>query len=116
MALAPPAPPAGDRIELAGLTSPEVAELAAAGALLAVPVGSTEQHGPHLALSTDTDLAVALCARLARARSDVVVAPALHYGSSGEHQDFAGTLSIGQAALELVLVELGRSATQTFRR
>ncbi len=54
-------------MELAGLTSPEVAELAAAGALLAVPVGSTEQHGPHLALSTDTDLAVALCARLARA-------------------------------------------------
>ncbi len=108
-------------MELAGLTSPEVAELAAAGALLAVPVGSTEQHGPHLALSTDTDLAVALCARLARAaRSDagpgIVVAPPLNYGSSGEHQDFAGTLSIGQAALELVLVELGRSATETFRR
>ena len=42
--------------------------------------------------------------------------PPLAYGSSGEHEDFAGTLSIGQAAVELVLVELGRSATQTFRR
>jgi mycofactocin precursor peptide peptidase len=117
----PPAPPAGGRVELAGLTSPEVADLAAAGTLLAVPVGSTEQHGPHLALGTDTDLAVALSARLARAAQagrgpGVVVAPALHYGSSGEHQDFAGTLSIGQAALELMLVELGRSATETFRR
>ena len=93
-----------------------MAGLAAAGAVLAVPVGSTEQHGPHLALSTDTDLAVALCARLAGARPGIVVAPPLAYGASGEHQDFAGTLSIGQAALELLLVELGRSATETFGR
>lgn len=93
-----------------------MAALAAAGAVLAVPVGSTEQHGPHLALSTDTDLAVALCARLAGARPGIVVAPPLAYGASGEHQDFAGTLSIGQAALELLLVELGRSATETFGR
>jgi mycofactocin precursor peptide peptidase len=107
---------AGPGAHLAGLTSPEVAGLAAAGALLAVPVGATEQHGPHLALSTDTDLAVALCAGLARARPGVVVAPPVAYGSSGEHQDFAGTLSIGQDALELLLVELGRSATQTFGR
>ena len=34
--------------------------------LLAVPVGATEQHGPHLPLSTDTDIAVALAERLAR--------------------------------------------------
>jgi mycofactocin precursor peptide peptidase len=102
--------------DLAGLTWPEVGELAGRGAFLAVPVASTEQHGPHLPLSTDTDLAVALCARLARSRPDVVVAPAVAYGSSGEHQDFAGTLSIGQEALELLLVELCRSATLTFSR
>jgi mycofactocin precursor peptide peptidase len=100
--------------ELAGLTWPEAGELGAAGGMLAVPVGATEQHGPHLPLSTDTDVAVALCTRLARSRPDVAVAPAVAYGSSGEHQDFAGTLSIGQDALELVLVELGRSATCTF--
>ena len=81
-----------------------------------MPVGSTEQHGPHLPLSTDTDLAVALCDGLARSCAGVLVAPPVGYGSSGEHQDFAGTLSIGQAALELLLVELGRSATVTFRR
>ena len=51
--------------ELARSPHRRSAELAAAGALLAVPVGATEQHGPHLPLSTDTDLAVALCARLA---------------------------------------------------
>jgi mycofactocin system creatininase family protein len=86
------------------------------GGLLAIPVGSTEQHGPHLPLSTDTDVAVALAVRLAAQRPDVLVAPALPYGSSGEHQAFPGTLSIGPAATELVLVELGRSASETFDR
>lgn len=86
------------------------------GTLLAVPVGATEQHGPHLPLSTDTDIAVALAGRLADLVGGVEVAPALAYGASGEHQPFAGTLSIGQSAVELVLVELGRSATETFSR
>jgi len=102
--------------ELAALTSPEAGELAAAGALLAVPVGATEQHGPHLPLSTDTDLAVALCARLVGARPGVLAAPPLAYGGSGEHEDFPGTLSIGTEAVELLLVELCRSATRTFSR
>jgi mycofactocin precursor peptide peptidase len=99
---------------LADLTWPEAARLAASGALLAIPVGSTEQHGPHLPLSTDTDIAVALTGRLAARRPGVVVAPPVNYGSSGEHAGFAGTLSIGQAALELLLTELGRSAAETF--
>jgi creatinine amidohydrolase len=102
--------------DLAALSSPEAAHLAADGALLVLPVASTEQHGPHLPLSTDTDLAVALCARLAESRPGVVVAPPLAYGSSGEHEGFAGTISIGQEAVELVLVELCRSATLTFSR
>jgi creatinine amidohydrolase len=99
---------------LAELSWPEVADRAARGAFLAVPVGSTEQHGPHLPLATDTDIAVALCGSLAVRRCDVLVAPAVAYGSSGEHAGFAGTLSIGQAALELLLVELVRSAAETF--
>jgi creatinine amidohydrolase len=67
-------------------------------------------------LSTDTDLAVELCRRLAQSRSDVLIGPPLPYGSSGEHAGFKGTLSIGQAALEFVLLELGRSAGDTFGR
>ena len=99
---------------LGDLTWPQAQRLAAAGAMLAVPVGSTEQHGPHLPLSTDTDVAVALAAGLATRRADVVVAPPVGYGSSGEHAGFAGTISIGQQALELTLLELGRSAAEAF--
>ena len=82
----------------------------AGGSILAVPLGTTEQHGPHLALGTDTLVARALCAVLARRRADVAVAPAMPYGSSGEHADFPGTLSIGRLALETFVVELVRSA------
>lgn len=85
-------------------------DVAAAARLLAVPLGSTEQHGPHLPLGTDTLVASALAERLAAARRRVVVAPALPYGSSGEHAGFPGTLSIGQGALTSVVVELVRSA------
>jgi mycofactocin precursor peptide peptidase len=98
-------PPTRRPAGLGSLTSAEVA-----GRLLVVPVGSTEQHGPHLPLSTDTDVAVALATRLAARVDGVLVAPPVPYGSSGEHAGFPGTLSIGAAATELVLVELGRSA------
>jgi mycofactocin radical SAM maturase len=88
---------------------PEVSSVSAASVLV-VPLGSTEQHGPHLPLSTDTVVARELAARLAVARPDMVTAPALPYGASGEHAGFAGTLSIGTRVLTDVLVELGRSA------
>lgn len=93
---------------LGSLTWPD-AEARAARSILAVPLGSTEQHGPHLPLSTDTDIAVALADALSVRVPDVIVAPAIPYGASGEHAAFAGTVSIGQDALELLLVELVRS-------
>ncbi|AEV86930.1 creatininase [Actinoplanes sp. SE50] len=103
-------------MRLADLSWPETKARAAAGALLAIPLGATEQHGPHLPLATDTDVAVALCERLAAVRDDVLIAPPVPYGSSGEHAGFAGTLSIGQQATETLIVELGRSAAETFDR
>ncbi len=75
-----------------------------------VPVGSCEQHGPHLPFDTDTRIAVAVATAVADRRDDVLLAPPVSYGSSGEHQSFAGTLSIGTEVLVQVLVELGRSA------
>ena len=78
--------------------------------ILVVPVGSCEQHGPHLPLHTDTVIATALARLLADRRDDCVVAPAVAVGASGEHQGFAGTLSIGNGAMADVLTELVRSA------
>jgi mycofactocin precursor peptide peptidase len=79
---------------------------------LLLPLGSLEQHGPHLPLDTDTRIAVAVARGAAAAREDVAVAPAIAFGSSGEHAGFAGTLSVGTSALTELLVELGRDAAR----
>jgi creatinine amidohydrolase len=92
------------------MRSPELTERPT----LLVPVGSTEQHGPHLPLGMDTLIAQAVAQRVAQemrqAGVHVLIAPSLAYGSSGEHQHFAGTVSIGSQALQHLLVELIRSA------
>lgn len=82
--------------------------------LLALPLGATEQHGPHLPLGVDSLIAAALARRLAKRRSDVVVAPVLPYGSSGEHAGFPGTLSIGQELVERAIIEIARSSGPEF--
>jgi creatinine amidohydrolase len=79
--------------------------------LLVVPVGSLEQHGPHLPLDTDTRIAVAVAQRACAGRAGVALAPAFCVGASGEHADFPGTLSIGTEALTICLIELGRHAS-----
>jgi len=82
--------------------------------LLAVPIGSTEQHGPHLPFDTDTRIALEVTTRLSVARPHVVVAPALPFGASGEHASFPGTLLLGHVVLADVLMELIRSARSAF--
>jgi mycofactocin precursor peptide peptidase len=77
-----------------------------------VPLGSLEQHGPHLPLDTDTRIAVAVARGAAAARDGVAVAPPIAFGASGEHNAFPGTVSVGTAALADVLVELGRDVSR----
>lgn len=85
------------------------------GSLVIVPVGSTEQHGPHLPFDTDSAIADAVARRAAESVAlvhpdrPILVAPVLAYGASGEHQDFQGTCSIGTDALQRMTVELVRS-------
>jgi mycofactocin system creatininase family protein len=100
--------------ELANSTSRQLQSTTLA---LIIPVGSVEQHGPHLPLDTDTRIATAvarsLADRLANANESIwMLAPPIGYGASGEHQGFPGTVSIGTSALRLLLVEFGRSASQ----
>jgi mycofactocin system creatininase family protein len=104
--------------ELGAATS---GELLSTSLSLMIPLGSTEQHGPHLPLDTDTRIATAV-AGAARASLEVdldqvwSVAPPIAYGASGEHQSFPGTISIGTYALTMLLVEYGRSGACWARR
>lgn len=100
--------------ELGSYTSDRLSGLLS---MVLVPVGSTEQHGPHLPLDTDTRIAVAVARTAATQLTAAVgsqhhflVAPAVGYGDSGEHQSFPGTISIGTEALTQLLVEYARSA------
>lgn len=78
--------------------------------LLVVPLGSVEQHGPHLPFTTDTAVAAAVAEGAVDQLDGTLLAPALAYGASGEHEDFPGTVSLGTEALTALLVEYGRSA------
>ncbi|MXP20465.1 mycofactocin biosynthesis peptidyl-dipeptidase MftE [Gordonia sp. HNM0687] len=103
------------RAALGQMSWPELSE---ATVTLLVPLGATEQHGPHLPLDTDTRIAQAVAERVAALDhqslngpvTTVLTAPALNYGASGEHEGFPGTISLGHDALELLLLEFGRSA------
>jgi len=86
---------------------PEVAAALAAGRRTAIlPLGSVEQHGPHLPLGSDRWIADALAAALAERVGDAVALPALAFGCASEHLDFPGTLHVEPATLEAVIQDL----------
>jgi creatinine amidohydrolase len=85
-------------------------EADAAAPVVLVAVGSWEQHGPHLPLTTDTLIAEALVAAVAARRDGVLAGPTLTVTSSGEHAGFPGTLSVGAEVTESTVIELVRSA------
>lgn len=80
--------------------------------VLVVPLGSLEQHGPHLPLDTDAAIATAVAVRVEARRPDVGLGPTIPLGASGEHADFPGTLSIGTTALATLVVEVVRHASR----
>jgi creatinine amidohydrolase len=101
------APPAA---ALETLTWPELERALAAGRRLALlPLGATEQHGPHLPFATDRWIADALAERFCARVSSALRLPALALGASAEHGAFPGTLSLEEDTLAAVLADLVRS-------
>jgi creatinine amidohydrolase len=101
------------------LTREELRALAP-DALVILPVGATEQHGPHLPVGTDR-FAVEAIARAAAAEAatqiPVLVAPTLPFGSSHHHLPFGGTLSLSTETYFRALYELAESLiTSGFQR
>jgi creatinine amidohydrolase len=97
-------------VALETLTWPEVDALLAAGVRTAViPLGSTEQHGPHLPFATDTWIADTLATRLCARLGDAIRCPTLPLGCSTEHLGFAGTLDVTPATLQALLADVLRS-------
>lgn len=83
-----------------------------------LPLGAIEQHGPHLAVSTDTDIVTMVAMAAEEELGDLVMlCPALSFGSSHHHLSFGGTLSLSPALYTQVVVDLVGSLLQNgFRR
>ena len=91
----------------------EAAEMRKKTNVALVPVGSVEQHGPHLPLGADsmqvTELSKRIAARLKRQRRDVVIAPVIPFGNSIVHMDFPGTITLRDETLIAVVKDVCRS-------
>jgi len=76
--------------------------------LIILPIGSVEQHGPHLPLATDSINVLYLATQAATA-SGVLVAPTIKTGVSFNHFDFPGTLSVQPETLTSLIVDVVKS-------
>lgn len=95
---------------LQDMTWPEAATILEQAKLAIIPVGSTEQHGPHLRLSTDTVIAEQLALHIAAALApQAIVVPPVPFGVSYHHMDFPGSLTLSPDTLQAVLTELVES-------
>ena len=99
-------------------TWPEIRVAVEQNRVAVVPVGTVEQHGPHLPLGTDAVAATEL-SRLAvkRVPEEAVVLPPVYYSSSERHMDFPGTIAVEGPAVTAYLTGIGRSlARHGFRK
>jgi creatinine amidohydrolase len=87
---------------------PEIESRLSEGVLAILAVGACEQHGPHMALTTDTDMAHGLSRRLADALSALLLPP-LGYGDAWNNNAFPGTISLSPATLTAVLTDIGNA-------
>lgn len=102
---------------LGSLTSAEAAAAAERGAVVLIPIGAFEQHGPHLPLDVDIHLSQTIAERVSQRAADAYVAPAIPWGQSGAHMPFAGTITLSPTTMLTLLLEItGSLAQHGFRR
>jgi creatinine amidohydrolase len=99
-----PLPGAEKPLVLQEMTWTDVRDYLKTSDMVIIPLGSTEQHGPHMPLGTDEMIAFEM-AKMISARTGVVVAPVVLAGYSLHHLGFPGTLSLKPETLEEVLYE-----------
>lgn len=93
--------------ELSAMTTDEAREALRHARLAVIPIGSLEQHGPHLQLDTDAAVADALARGVAeRLGEDAVLCPLVAYGLSEHHLGFPGTLTLRPATALAMLADL----------
>lgn len=90
------------------LTRPDIARILERRPLAILPVGATEQHGPHLPLGTDTFIANEVARRVAM-RVEALLFPPLPIGYSWVWRDIPGTLSIEESTLQAVIKDVARN-------
>jgi creatinine amidohydrolase len=90
------------------LTRPEVEEYLKENEVVLLPVGSTEQHGKHMAIDTDAYTAHEISLRVAE-KTGVLVAPTVSYGYSPHHMNFKGSVTLTFQTLVNVLKEVCES-------
>jgi len=111
----PGTPPFGS-VHYDDLTMDQARAAAQAGAVVLLPLGSVEEHGPHLPLSTDSLQPEYVAAEVAR-RTGSLVAPPLRYGLCEAARHFPGTLSIEFDTLRALIRDLlSELIRQGFRR
>jgi len=93
------------------LSSDEVEEYAKSGKPLLIPIGSVEQHGPHLPVGTDTIIAYEIALKVAK-EIDAIVAPPIYYGNSMSMVGMYGTLSVSPQTLSAYILDLCKSASE----
>jgi creatinine amidohydrolase len=94
----------------ADLTTRDFAQLDAASAVAVLPLGATEQHGPHLPLSVDHSLVdgvIQACLPHMPADLPVLFLPTQQVGYSPEHSRFCGTLTLSSATVMASWIEIG---------
>lgn len=105
-----------DQLFLPRLPGPEIGELAKTGAMVILPIGAMEQHGPHLPVFTDTLIGEGILteAFMHLTREDNIwLLPHLPYGKSNEHTGWNGTVTLSASTLLAVLMDIADSLAKT---